>query len=62
MGLKVVIGENGDVQDVQAISGDPALISPAVDAVKQWQYKRYFLNGSPVEVETTATLNFPSNN
>ena len=34
------------------------LTNAAVDAVKQWRYKPYFLNGEPVEVETQITVNF----
>ena len=33
-------------------------IGSALDAVKQWRYKPYFLNGEPVEVETVVTVNF----
>jgi protein TonB len=29
-----------------------------MDAVKQWRYKPYLLNGEPVEVETTITVKF----
>ena len=34
------------------------LTGSAVEAVKQWRYKPYFLNGEPVEVETVVTVNF----
>jgi periplasmic protein TonB len=34
------------------------LVSSALDAVKQWKYKPYILNGEPVEVETTITVKF----
>ncbi|HEY4961163.1 MAG TPA: energy transducer TonB, partial [Terriglobales bacterium] len=39
-------------------SGHPMLAPAAIDAVKQWKYKPYFLNGEPVEVETTINVNF----
>ncbi len=34
------------------------LIPAALDAVKQWRYRPYLLNGEPVEVETNITLTF----
>jgi protein TonB len=34
------------------------LTSAAMEAVKQWKYKPYFLNGEPVEVDTQITVNF----
>jgi len=40
------------------LSGPPLLIQSALDAVKQWRYRPYVLNGEPVEVETTITVMF----
>jgi len=56
--LKVTIGKQGDVENLQLISGHPALASAAIEAVKQWRYKPYLQNGEPVEVETEVTVNF----
>lgn len=56
--LKAVISKNGNVENVQVTSGSPLLVASAVNAVKQWKYKPYILNGSPVEVETTVSVNF----
>jgi periplasmic protein TonB len=56
--LKAIIGKDGKVQNVQPESGSPLLASAAVSAVKQWRYKPYVLNGTPVDVETTVTVNF----
>jgi periplasmic protein TonB len=56
--LKAIIGKNGEVENVQPESGSPLLASAAVNAVKQWRYKPYVLNGTPVDVETTITVNF----
>ena len=56
--LKAVIDKNGDIQDLQLISGHPMLVPAAIAAVKQWHYKPYLLNGQPVEVETTITVIF----
>ncbi|HET8668096.1 MAG TPA: energy transducer TonB [Terriglobales bacterium] len=40
------------------VSGHPMLTAAAIDAVKQWRYKPYILNGQPVDVDTTITVNF----
>ena len=45
-------------QNLQVISGHPMLVPAAIDAVKQWKYKPYILNGEPVEVDTQITVNF----
>lgn len=56
--LQVKINKSGDVENVQLFSGHPMLAPAAIDAVKQWKYKPYLLNGEPVEVETRVTVNF----
>jgi protein TonB len=43
---------------VKALGGDPLLARAAIDAVKQWEYKPYYLNGQPTEVQTQITVNF----
>ena len=44
--------------DLQLVSGHPMLVPAAIEAVKQWRYRPYLLNGAPVEVETTITVIF----
>jgi len=56
--LLAVIGKDGSVQDVHVESGLPLLAQAAIDAVKQWRYKPYLLNGEPVEVASRITINF----
>jgi len=56
--LKVVTSETGDVKEVETVSGDPLLAQAAIDAVKQWKYKPYTLDGSPVEMETQLSISF----
>ena len=46
------------IQNLRLISGHPMLAPAAIEAVKQWKYKPYILNGEPVEVETQITVNF----
>jgi protein TonB len=56
--LTAVISPNGDIENLQLVSGHPMLVPSALSAVKQWRYKPYLLNGQPVEVETTITVIF----
>lgn len=56
--LHVIIARDGSVKDVQVVSGSPSLTAAASDAVKLWMYKPTLLNGEPVEVDTTVTVNF----
>lgn len=56
--LKAVISRDGQVTELQTLSGHPLLVPAAIDAVKQWRYRPYLLNGVPVEVETTITVTF----
>jgi periplasmic protein TonB len=56
--LLAVIGKDGTVQDVRVESGLPVLAQAAIDAVKQWRYRPYLLNGEPVEVDSRITINF----
>jgi protein TonB len=56
--LHAIISKQGNVENLSVLSGHPMLVQAALDAVKQWKYKPYYLNGEPVEVETTVTVNF----
>lgn len=56
--LHAVIDRAGEVSQVNALSGPPLLESAAVDAVKQWQYRPYAVNGQAVDVETTIQVVF----
>ncbi len=59
--LHVIIGKDGSVSQVEAISGHPLLIQAAIDAVRQWKYRPTLLNGEPVEVDTTIDIIFTLN-
>jgi TonB family protein len=56
--LKATIGKTGNVDHLSVVSGPKELMQSAIDAVSQWKYKPYLLNGQPVEVETTINVNF----
>lgn len=59
--LEAVIGKDGSVQELHPLSGSPLLIPAAMDAVRQWRYKPYQLNGEPVEAETQINVKFALN-
>jgi purine nucleosidase len=52
------IGKDGKVHDLELLSGPLALYEASRTAVLQWEYKPTSLNGVPVEVETSITVNF----
>ncbi len=56
--LLAVIGKDGTVEDVRVKSGLSLLAQAAIEAVKQWRYRPYLLNGEPVEVDSQITINF----
>jgi protein TonB len=56
--LQAEISKDGTIQNLQLISGHPMLAPAAIEAVKQWRYKPYMLNGEPVAVETQVQVNF----
>lgn len=57
--LHALIGKDGHIKDLSPVrSPDKVLTDAAIDAVKQWTYKPYLLDGNPTEVETTITVNF----
>jgi protein TonB len=56
--LHAEISKEGTIQNLQLISGHAMLAPAAIEAVKQWRYKPYLLNGEPVAVETEVIVNF----
>ena len=56
--LRAIISRTGAIENLQAIDGHPMLVGAALEAVRQWRYRPYILNGDPVEVETQVTVNF----
>jgi protein TonB len=60
--LEAVVTRKGTVKDVRVISGNPLLVSSAVEAVRQWEYEPTLLNGTPVAVVLTAKVKFWLNN
>ena len=56
--LQATIDTKGHVVNLKAIQGDPILVEPSIDAVRQWKYRPYLLKGEPVEVETMIKIQF----
>jgi len=56
--LECTISPRGDVTEIKVLRGIPLLDAAAIDAVRQWQYTPTYLNGVPVPVIMTVTVNF----
>lgn len=56
--LQATISRTGAIENLRVTEGPAMLRQAALDAVKQWRYRPYTLNGQPVEVETTVDVNF----
>jgi protein TonB len=56
--LHAIISKDGNVEQLEYISGPPLLMGAAMAAVKQWRYQPTTLNGEPVEVDTTISVVF----
>jgi protein TonB len=59
--LRARIGTDGEVRDLQLVSGNALLARSALEAVREWRYRPTMLNGQAVEVETQVTVNFVLN-
>jgi protein TonB len=56
--LQATIGEKGKVDDVKVVSGPPLLTAAAIDAVRQWRYTPFLLDGKPVKMQKQITISF----
>jgi len=56
--LRAIISKTGTIENLAVVSGHPMLVKSALEAVRQWRYRPYLLNGDPIEVETDITVNF----
>ncbi len=54
--MRAIISKTGDVAQLHVVSRPGELTGSALDAVRQWKYKPYLLNGEPVE--TMITVNY----
>lgn len=58
--LAVRVGKDGAVENLHVVKGPKVFQESALDAVKQWRYRPYLLNGNPIEVDTQVTVAFES--
>src|SRR5438309_2094625 len=56
--LHAIIARDGTIESLRVERGSPLLTRAALDAVRQWRYRPYILNGQRIEVETEITVNF----
>jgi protein TonB len=56
--LQALIGRDGNIEDLHVVSGPAILSSAAMQAVKQWRFRPYYLSGEPVETQARITVNF----
>ena len=59
--IEATVNKEGIVVNPKVLSGDTMLAAAALDAVRQWRYKPYYLDGEPVEIQTQITINFKVN-
>jgi len=56
--LDAIISREGVITAIEVVSGSPWFVRAALDAVREWRYRPTYLNGEPVEVETSITVVF----
>jgi protein TonB len=56
--LQVLIARDGSVEDAKFLQGSLVFARAAIDAVKQWRFKPYSMNGRPAPARTTIAINF----
>jgi TonB family protein len=56
--LQVIVRKDGSVTVQNVVEGDPVLSPAAIEAVRQWRYEPWLLNGQPIEVQTTIDVIF----
>src|SRR6266550_6372596 len=56
--LHAIISREGRIKAIEVASGSPWFVQAALDAVREWRYRPTYLNGEPVEVETSITVIF----
>ncbi len=56
--LQANITKEGKISNLKVLKGDNVLAKAAIDAVKQWTYNPYLLNGEPVDIQTQMSITF----
>jgi protein TonB len=60
--LEILVADDGTVSNIHTISGDPALVSAATDAVRKWRYQPYRVHNLPSQFQTDVTVSFTAPN
>jgi protein TonB len=56
--LEAIVAEDGTVERVNIVKGNPLLTKPAGDALKKWKFKPFLTGGKPVKALALITINF----
>ena len=56
--LDIIVDGKGNLQAVSTITGSALLARAAEDALRQWRFKPYLVDGNPVEMESQIAMNF----
>jgi TonB family protein len=56
--MEAIIDKEGRITNLKVLKGQAVLARAATDAVRQWRYKPYYLDGEPVEIQTQITVVF----
>jgi len=56
--LQAFVGADGNIRDLHVLSGDPILVSAALEAARQWRFRPYLQNGQPVETQAKIMVIF----
>jgi TonB family protein len=56
--FKIVVDENGKIVHSEPVSGDPLLVAAAEDAIRNYRFRPYIVNGSPTRVESQLGFHF----
>jgi protein TonB len=56
--MQIVVSKTGSVETVRVIKGPEGLRNAAVNAVRNWRYSPYVVDGRPMDIATTVYINF----
>jgi TonB family protein len=56
--VEAIVSTTGSVEDVNAISGNPILTKPAMEAVKKWRFKPFETDGKAVRASVSLSFEF----
>ena len=56
--LEALVTEEGSVEKVEIVSGNPVLTRPATEALKKWKFNPFVANGKPVKAQAQISMTF----